>query len=195
MSTENPIIQSILNQGGKDKFLVVLDVPPFLRDLKLGNEAAGVKPLQLTVYGSVVPAANIPNVANGYAGQVQHITSMHRPEFTPLTINFVIDNQYHNYYLMWKWFEGLNDPKTGIYTVNLQNGNVPAKTRGLYEYQANMTIYGLDEYNHKVISFNYLHVFVIGMGGIDYNYQDQGVLTSNVTFQFDQLVVSLLPGA
>jgi hypothetical protein len=189
----NPDKQSILNQAQKDKFLMVLDVPPFLQKLKLGTEKEdiGITSLQLTIFGSVVPAASVPNVANGYSGQIQHITSMARPEFSPLTLNFVVDNRYHNYYLLWKWFAGLNDPKRSIYTVEPNN----PKMRGLYDYQTNMTIFGLDEYNKKVIEFKYLHVFPIGLGGIEYSYQDTGGLVSNVTFQFDQLLIELVGGA
>ena len=188
--TDNPTEQSILNQAGKDKFLLVLDVPPFLRELNVGGTIVGVKPLQLTVYGSVVPSASVPNVNNGFSGQVQQITSMHRPEFSPLTVNFVVDNRYHNYYIMWKWFDGLNNPLTGAFNVYKND----AKKRGLYDYQANMSIYGLDEYNVPVVKFTYLHAFVTAMGGIEYSYQDQGIINSNVTFQFDQFLMELVPG-
>lgn len=188
--SDNPTTQSILNQSSKDKFLLVLDVPPFLRDVVLDGEKVGVKPLQLTVYGAVVPAASVPNVANGFSGQTQHVTSMHRPDYTPLTVNFIIDNRFHNYYLMWKWFEGLNSPNTGAY--NIYRNDV--KSRCLYDYQADMTIFGLDEYNKKIISFKYLHAFPTGMGGVEFSYQDAQILNSNVTFQFDQLIVELLPG-
>lgn len=186
----NPTQQSILNQASKDKFLLVLDVPPFLKDMQVGDERPGVQPLQLTVYGSVVPSASVPNVANGFSGQIQHVTSMHRPEFSPLTVNFVVDNRYHNYYVLWKWFDGLNSAVSGAYNIYRDD----RVSRKLYDYQANMTIYGMDEYNKKVISFTYLHAFPIGMGGFDYNYQDTGIITSNITFQFDQLLVDLIPG-
>jgi len=186
----NPTQQSILNQASKDKFLLVLDVPPFLADIAIGTEKLGVKPLQLTVYGGVVPSASVPNIANGFSGQTQHITSMHRPDYSQLVINFVVDNRFHNYYTMWLWFNGMNNTFTGAYNINRND----VKKRGLYDYQANMTLFGLDEYNKPVVSFTYLHAFVVGMGGIEYNYQDSGILTSNVTFQFDQLDIQLLSG-
>lgn len=186
----NPTLQPILNQASKDKFLLILDIPPFLKDVIIAGERVGVKPLELTVYGAVVPSANVPNVVNGYSGQTQHITSMHRPDYSPLTVNFVIDNRFHNYYILWKWFEGLNEPQTGAFNVYTQT----QRQRQLYEYQANMTIFGLDEYNKPVVSFKYLHAFPTGMGGVEYSYQDAQILNSNITFQFDQLLVELLPG-
>ena len=184
----NPTTQSILNQAGKDKFILVLDVPPFLKDLQIDGKPATVDPIELTVYGGVVPAASVPNVGQGFAGQTQHVTSMYRPDYTPLTVNFVVDNRYHNYWILWKWFDGLNSAETGTYSI--KKTSVPQ--RKLYDYQANMTLIGLDEYNKPVVNFKYLHAFVIGMGGIDYSYQDNGIITSNVTFQFDQLTMELI---
>lgn len=186
--SNNPVNQSILNQSSKDKFILVLDVPPFLNKVIIDDKPATIEPLQLTVYGGVVPAASVPNISQGYAGQTQHITSMHRPDYSPLTVNFIVDNRYHNYYIMWKWFNGLNEAIQGVYNID----GTQVKSRGLYDYQTNMTLYGLDEYNKKTVAFKYLHAFVTGMGGIEYNYQDSGIITSNVTFQFDQLNMELI---
>ena len=46
----NPEKQNILNQAQKDKFLMVLDVPPFLQKLKLGSEKEdiGIKDVSLS---------------------------------------------------------------------------------------------------------------------------------------------------
>jgi hypothetical protein len=42
------------------------------------------------------------------------------------------------------------------------------------DYQTIVTIYGLDEYNEKVIEFTYTHAFITQLSEIAYNYRDSG---------------------
>lgn len=59
-------------------------------------------------------------------------------------------------------------------------------------YQTIMTIYGLDEYNSKIIKFDYYNSFITRLGGINYNYRDAVEAESSFDFVFNQMNITLL---
>jgi len=199
MSNNIPYTQSPFNLTRKDKFLLVLDVPPALKQIatKFLRNETNILPdtMQFAVAGGVVPEISVPAIQNRYAGQTQTVTSGSREPYTPLTVDFIVDNRFNNYWVIYTWLNFLNDDKLGIYdntdlstpTPNVAN----SKTRGLYsQYKANVTIYGLDEYNKRVIQFTYTDAFPTNLGGITFSYKDSGELESNVTFSYSQLLVN-----
>jgi len=108
------IHQSILNKARKDKFLLVLDVPKVLKDINSNtrsNDLVNLDKLQFSVFGSVVPTVNVPNQTINTYGQPYNITSMSRPPYEPITVGFNVDNNFDNYWVLWKWLAILNDPK------------------------------------------------------------------------------------
>ena len=62
----------------------------------------------------------------------------------------------------------------------------------LLDYQVDMTIYGLNEFNKNVIEFTYTKAFPVSLGSIGYSYRDPSEMESSVTFSFSQLLVNLL---
>jgi hypothetical protein len=185
-----PTQQSVLNRSGKDKFLLILDLPFVLR--KQPN--IDIKPLQISVYGTVVPTIQIPSVETRFGGQSYNVTSYNRPNYTPLSVNFVVDNKFQNYWLLWKWLKTYNDPRTGEYTgTKIKNETKIDKIeRGLLtEYQTNLTVIGLNEYNEKSIEFIYFNAFITSLGGINYSYRDPEILETTAEFQFSQFDVKI----
>jgi len=114
--TPQPTQQSVLNRTGKDKFLLVLNLPPVLRKQSLANDLINLEPLQISIYGSVVPSIQVPSTEVRFGGQSYNVTSYSRPNYPPLIVNFVIDNKFRNYWLLWKWLSILNDPRSSTYT-------------------------------------------------------------------------------
>jgi len=60
------------------------------------------------------------------------------------------------------------------------------------DYQTDLTIYGLDEYNNEKIKFTYTKAFPTDLGGINYNYREDGEIESSFTFVYSQLHTLLL---
>jgi hypothetical protein len=184
----NPELQSVLNRAAPDKFLLVLDLPKGLKKMGIENPLFNITPLQMSVFGTVVPPISIPAVQLAYAGQHLNVSGHARPAYPPLTVNFIIDNMFHNYWILWQWLELLNSARDSIYT------GTQVDEYSLLEYQTDMTIYGLNEYNKKSIEFNYTSCFITDLGGIEYNYQSPPtVINSSVTFYFSQLYMKLIP--
>jgi hypothetical protein len=193
--TPQPTQQSVLNRTGKDKFLLVLNLPPVLRKQSLANDLINLEPLQISIYGSVVPSIQVPSTEVRFGGQSYNVTSYSRPNYPPLIVNFVIDNKFRNYWLLWKWLSILNDPRSSTYTgtdSKLETWKDRLDSGNLLEYQTNISVIGLNEYNQYNVEFIYYNAFITNLGGINYNYRDSEIIESTAEFQFSQLDVKLL---
>lgn len=188
--------QSILNKNRKDKFLLVLNLPEVLKEInkispsERESKYINFDSLQYSVYGAVVPTITVSDIDTAFGGQVAKFTSYNRPAYNPITVNFTIDNGFNNWWVLWSWLNLLNNSKTGKY--NSDDISQPDLVRVTNSYQADITIYGLDEYNNKKIQFDYTNAFITGLGEIVYNYRDSEQIESSFTFAFNQFTPKLL---
>jgi hypothetical protein len=186
--------QSVLNRSGKDKFILILNLPQVLRKQSLANELIDIDPLQISIFGTVVPDIAVPANELRFAGQSYNVSSYTRPNYGPLTVNYVIDNKFRNYWLLWKWLSILNDPKESLYTgtdPRLETYKDRIQSGILTEYQANFSVIGLNEYNQKSVEFLYYNGFITNLGGITYDYNDTELIKGTAEFQFSQLDVNI----
>lgn len=190
--TPQPTQQSVLNRTGKDKFILVLNLPQILQEQTPVNNDLKIDSLQMSVFGAIVPTIQIPSLALPFAGQTYNVTGLVRPNYSPLSVNFVVDNNFKNYWLLWKWLSYYNNPRTGSYGDNFQETKEKNIQRGnLKEYQTNLSILGLNEYNQTVVEFIYYNAFITSLGDISYNYRTPDIIESLAEFQFSQLDVKL----
>ena len=79
---------------------------------------------------------------------------------------------------------------------DLVDNSAPGKERQspfkFSDYQTDMTLYGLDEFNNKRIEFTYTQAFPITIGSLNYNYRESGEIQSSATFVYSQLRSKLL---
>ena len=188
------MIQTPLNRSRNDKFQLILDLPLALK--RLYNTTTGdhykVDPIQFSVYGSPVPAINVPAVDVPYGGQVYRTSSFSRPAYEPLQIKFLVDNGYKNYWTLWNWLNLLNDYKTSTSNAVTTKENSKILSNPMNEYTSSFIIYGLDEFNKKIISFEYTHAIPTSLSEISYSSQETNEINSTVSFVFDQLKVNLI---
>jgi len=192
--TGNPTTQSPLNVGLRDKFILVLNLPVILRKYAATDPRISLDPIQFNIFGTVVPSIEVPHNAVPFGGQTYNVSSYVRPNYNPLDVNFVVDNGYKNYWVLWKWLSILNDPRQSIYkgtSVKENDWKDKLLSGDLSEYQADFSILGKNEYNQTTIEFKYYNAFIINLGGINYNYREAEILESSVQFQFSQLDVVL----
>ena len=188
-------VQSSFNKERKDKFVMVVPIPEFLKKDVNKEEASrndnNVNPdsVQFSIYGSIVPKVEIPNVPVRYSGQTLNVTSYNRPEYDPVTVNFTIDNRFSNYWFIYKWLDKMQDDYAGYFNPKKDYPNGESVEK---EYMANFTIYALDEYNKKVAQFDYTKAFPTSLAGIDYSYRTPDEIESSFTFSYSQFYVSLL---
>jgi len=130
MADNATYIQSPFNKAKKDKFLLVLDIPPALKQIatKFNRSTDTILPdtLQFSVFGTVVPNISVPEVQTRFAGQTLKHTSHSREPYPPVDINFTIDNRFNNYWVIYTWLNMLNNDKTGLY--DQQDLTTPTKS-------------------------------------------------------------------
>lgn len=187
--TTNPQIQSNLNRSSKDKFYMLMELPYALRQRAAKDPKISIEPLKLSVYGTVVPDITVPETDARFLGQNLHLSTYARPNYPPITINFVVDSQYNNYYLLWQWLDVMNLSIDNRYGGGINYGDVIG-SGDQFEYQTTITITALDEYNNPVIDFIYTKAFISSLGALNYSYREGAALVEcNATFHFSQLDV------
>jgi len=188
------ITQSRLNKSHIDKFIMVLTMPKAMRQIDVKenpnryNNVIMSDSLQFSVYGSVLPDIKVPEIEAPYSGQTVKMTSYNRPSYPNITLNFDIDNEYNNWWVIYTWLNLLNDEQTSIFNEPVQ----PTPKPDYEQYATNCTLYGLDEYNNRKIQFDYIGVVPVSLGGISYTERDKGQISSTFEFSFTQLHTKLI---
>lgn len=181
--------QSILNKSRVDKFRLVFQLPPALLAIN-GNarDSSTVQQdmMQFSIYGTVVPTITVPALEIRYSGSTLYNSTHSKAPYPPVTVNFTIDNSYNNYWVIYKWLNLMHDQVEGLFdSDNLISDNA------FKAYQTDLTIYGLDEFNKEKIAFTYTKAFPTDLGGITYNYRENGEIESSFTFVYSQLHTKL----
>jgi len=96
-------------------------------------------------------------------------------------------------YMVGKNLQKGSDNKANIDTPSLMGSTQPIHmVDNFLDYQTIVTVFGLDEYNEKVIEFTYTHAFITQLSEIAYNYRDAGEMESSFQFVFNQLEIKLI---
>jgi len=192
-----PVTQAPLNKARKDKFLLILTIPPIMKEInKKGPREDfffNLDTLQFSVYNINVPKISIPEVPLHIYQQNYNVTSYDRPAYPPATVNFAIDNEFKNYWVLWKWLELMNDPLNAEYiSKQAYLYDKPKTIPEQYNYQTDIVAIGLDEYNNHKIRFEFKYAFITSLGELNYNYRDPEETDCYFDFVFNQLDVHLL---
>ena len=173
--------------------------------------------MQYAVYGAIVPTINIPSETLGKYGQHLKVSTHTRQAYDDVTVNYTVDNQFNNFWYIWMWLNILNDQRESMYDAHNTGSSSEIadhlgfhKTGGpqdsfdgiryldsnepnlLADYQTDIDLFGLNEYNKEVIKFTYTNAFPVTLGGVDYSYRDSAEIESSFSFSFSQLYVELL---
>jgi len=189
--------QAILNRSRSDKFSFVLDLPKALKEQydAILQKIYSADQIQFTTYGSPVPNIKIPELSVPFGGQVYNASSLSRPAYTPLTLKFLIDNGYQNYWALWKWLNLFNDSENSTTNLTSPLGEINQKIylkNGMSDFTSNFSLFALDEFNNKIIEFKYTNAFITSLSPIEYSFQTSAEITCNATFAFNQLNINLL---
>lgn len=191
----NYIQQSLLNKSRKDKFVFVLTLPEAMKDMKItlpeNRDQDKILPdtLQFSVFGAVLPQVTVDAGTVRYSGQAVKFSAHSRPEYQNVSVNFVIDSEFNNYWVIWKWLDILNDDRDAIFHRDKQIGVNQSMFK---EYQGTASMYALDEYNKERIRFDYTGLVPVSLGSIDYNYRTPDEIETTFEFSFSKLTPTLL---
>jgi hypothetical protein len=200
MTDRMPIIQAPLNKARKDKFQLILTIPNILKSIDSKNtrenEYINLDSLQFSVYSVNIPDVEVPPVQLHFSGQNYNVTSFDRPPYAAAAVNFAVDNEFKNYWMIFKWLQLLNDPLSSTYgrpEIFKATGGYPKlDPKTLYDYTTNISVIALDEYNNKKAEFKFLNSFATRLGNYSYNYRDSEEIDCSFEFVFNQLEVNLI---
>lgn len=195
-----PVTQSVLNKSRKDKFRLILTLPNVLKKIDSrrvrDDQLINLDSLQFSVYNVNIPQIEVPAISLHYSGQNYNVTSFDRPAYPPASVNFVIDNEYKNYWVLWKWLQMFNDPIHGTFggpEIFKDIGGYPKQVPEiLYDYVTTITLEGLDEYNKPKIQFDFRYAFITQLGDFLYDFTDSEEIGCKFSFVYNQLDVHLV---
>jgi hypothetical protein len=212
------IDQSVLNKVHIDKFLLILDTPKVLKNYQSNSARSqtllNLDKMQFSVIGVNIPSHKIAAVGVPFRGQTPHVTSQTRDEYPPASVKFTIDNNFDNYWFIWKWMKLMNDPKdsgmdsyfaefTHIGDRRLDplreiNNPKPITYKHIKmlhdytDYQTIINLIALREYNEKIVQFTYSNAFPVSLGEINYDYRESGEISCSFDFAYGQVDVELI---
>jgi hypothetical protein len=195
MECDNPSQQSTLNRISADKFLLVLNLPYILKEKSKTDRRINIDPLQMKVKGIVVPTINVPHVGLPYKGQTYNVSSHARPEYPPIELQFPIDNKFYNYWIIWVWLDLLNGVYTSLYGGTPDEKWSPREVlkSGInLEYQTDLSLFILDEYNNKIVEFTYYNAFPTVLSPLNLDYQTTTPINAACSFVFNRLSMDLV---
>lgn len=184
--------QTFLNKSRKDKFTLTLVLPkeliPHNKKFDRSNNNVNLDSIQFAIYGVVVPKNSIPAEEARYAGSTVFVSSHNKPSYEPVSVNFTIDNEFNNYWVIHKWLDLLRNEKTGIY----DGSEFYNKDMGLGKYSTDFILTAKDEFHNDVIQWTYKSAFPVGLGDITYNHRDAGEVETSFEFVFRRIETNLL---
>ena len=109
--------QSPLNKNRQDKFILVLNLPEGIKNIvdniTRNTNRLDANSLEISIAGAVTPTISVPEKTIPYGAQTIKVSSHARPSYESLDIDFKIDNEFKNYWAIYKWLDIINDIKTG----------------------------------------------------------------------------------
>ena len=123
----NTMQQSVLNKSRADKFLLVFDIPPILKEFNKkfsqNNTSIISDSVQFSIFGTAVPEITVPATETRYAGSTLYVTSHSKNPYPPVSVQFNVYNEYKNYWVIYQWLNLLHDQYEGIYNARGINEN------------------------------------------------------------------------
>lgn len=188
--------QAPFNKSRIDKFTMVLNLPPALKSINdkfnISNKTINLDAIQFSVHGVLLPDITVPAIETRYSGSTVYVSSHNRPSYPAISVNFTVDNQFTNYWVIYQWLNLLRDEKEGdakqiVNALNISNSKLLLK-----DYACTFTLYARDEFNNNIVKFNYFNAFPTKLGNINWNYQDSKEVQSSFEFVFSNITCTLV---
>lgn len=178
--------QAIYNKARFDKYIMILALPEALKKIDKENTRSNsyldLDALQFSIYGHVTPEIIVPSIGVGYAGQEIKVSSHARNPYGNNHVNFDVDNEYKNWWVIYKWLNFLNHEKFSHY--NYEELSEKEAEKALQDYSTTFTVFALDEFNNKQIKFEYTGCFPVSLSRIEYDDRNPDILRASLEFSY-----------
>ena len=193
--------QAPLNKNRQDKFILVLNLPEGIKNIvdniTRNTNRLDANSLEISIAGAVTPTISVPEKTIPYGAQTIKVSSHTRPAYESLNLDFKIDNEFKNYWAIYKWLDIINDIKTGNFNeddiIKYKSAQeLSSPSQQLPIYSSNLTVFGLDEYENRKIQWDYIGAFPTKLAEIKWNYAISEEITSSATFEFTRIEAKLI---
>ena len=193
--------QAPLNKNRQDKFILVLNLPDGIKNIvdniTRNTNRIDANSLEISIAGAVTPTISIPEKTVPYGAQTIKVSSHTRPAYESLNLDFKIDNEFKNYWAIYKWLDIINDIKTGNFNeddiIKYKSAQeLSSPSQQLPIYSSNLTVFGLDEYENRKIQWDYIGAFPTKLAEIQWDYTNEAEITSSATFEFTKIEAKLI---
>jgi hypothetical protein len=178
--------QAIYNKARVDKYLMILSLPAALKNIDKhnirSNSYLNLDSLQFSIYGHITPNIIVPAVGASFSGQEIKISSHSRQPYGNNFVKFDIDNEYKNWWVIYKWLNYLNHEKFSHYDYD--GLSQKDAEQALQDYSTNFVVYALDEYNNKQIKFTYTGCFPVSLRQIQYDDRNPAIVQAELEFSY-----------
>lgn len=185
------VIQSPLNKTYSDRYYFIMNLPEALKNLNskyvAKNAAVGIakESVKWSLVSVSIPNVNIKASSIPYMGGNAYVSSHTKSPYSPLTIDFKIDNLYTNYLTIYEWINFIYNEYEGHFDAE----NLAGGKSGLDAYGTTISVVSVDEYNQPVLQWVFTHAFPTELGGLDLNYQNTDEINCKATFVFSQMMM------
>lgn len=155
-----------LNNAHSDKFELVF--PPFPIMDTLGE----AREFSMNIFDSVMPGMSIPTQEEHWMGALHH-RPMDNIEFQPYNVSFVVDENWENWYFLFKWLNFINNNKDNF-----------ANRKSDLTINPNILLRG--NFNNLIMKITLFNAFPTELGEVSLNYRNgQEFLESSFTLLYD----------
>jgi len=170
--------ESYTNYARKDNFELVLTLPCGLKRRLVEKKCinADEDRFIFTINAYSVPETTIQELDFKYRGTPLAISSHGRSTYSPVTVNFVVDNRYNNYYILWEWLKLLND---GNYNYSKNIG----------DYSCKINIIAMDNFERErpVMEWVFNDCFINKLGSLNISQKETDQIETDFSFKFNSV--------
>ena len=159
-----------LNKSSGQNFELVFPITPVTKNLR-DSEV-----LTLNIHGTIIPAITLATTEVAWQGG-QYPMAMSPITFEPWYVNFVVDSNWTNWLLLYKWITFIDDGNTHY-----------GKEKEDYFVDAHLHIY--DNANNKVLGVTIINIYPTSLNEVTLSQRDgQENLECGVNFNYTRIGV------
>ncbi len=135
--------------------------------------------LTLNIYGSVLPSITLSNITMNWMGG-NYDMAIPPITFEPWYVNFIVDSDFKNWYLLYKWLMHINNNKSHY-------------DRAPENYWIDASLNLVDNFNVPVMNINIINLFPTMLGEITLNHREgETNLESSINFSYTRYEINYL---
>jgi len=160
-------IETVTNKANPSNFQLVFPKVPTEETARVSRE------LTLNIYGTIIPSLSLGTDELQFLGG-KHVIADGSITFEPWSVNFLVDSQFKNWKILYKWCTYINNNKDKF-------GEVPGK------YAVDATLQVTENFQADILEILFKGVWINSLNEIGLSYREGNQeLECNASFSYDR---------